>query len=179
MRTTLPWIGLFAWLLVQGTAPAAAEDQLPCRPDLVPCNYAEHFSGTIHMRSVLKATNPPSESVVDFTATIVAGKATCAGTIEGHGVKGAGRLAVERGTHMEDAPGQPWYEISVACPDVDGRTPSIDAAQMKTYKRKDTSGFKSLTGKTEDEHPDADSVNGVSGTVTLEWSLSRSGDAHP
>jgi len=181
MKTTTRWLLLAALglLLVAQSAPASAEDPLPCRPNLVPCNYGEHFTGTLHWHSVLKASDPPSESIEDITVTIANGKAVCGGTIDGAAIKGAGLLAVERGTSMEDAPDQPWYDITVSCPDGDGSTPNIDNAQIKTYEQKDTSGFKTLAGKVEAEHPDADAVNGVTGTIRIEWSLTRSGNARP
>lgn len=164
---------------VLAVAPAAAEEQLPCRPNLVPCNYAEHFTGKVHMRSVLKAANPPSEQMEEYTVTIAAGKASCTGSIDGKPVSGAGLLAVERGTSSDEEPGQPWYSITVSCPGRDGTTPNIDNAQIKTYERKDTTALEVLAGKSQEEHPDADPVNGVSGTVAIEWSLTRPGHAKP
>ena len=181
MSKTSQRLGLivFGCLVIPAYAPAAAEDQLPCRPNLVHCNYAEHFSGTVHWRSVLESTNPPSKSIDELTVTVTNGKADCAGTIDGRPVKGAGLLAVERGTSMEDEPGQPWYEISVSCPGADGRTPNIDNAQIKTYKQKDTTGFKTLADKIAEDNADADPDNGVTGTTVIDWSISRSGDARP
>ena len=174
------WLA-FVGVLVAGPAPAVAEEAtLPCRPHLIYCNYADHFGGTIHLKSVLKVeSDPAAGSTVDITVTVTAGKATCAGTIDGQAIRGAGLLAVERGGSMEDAPGQPWYDITVACPDVDGAEPNFSNASIKTYKQKDTGGFRTLAGKVAEENADADPANGVTGTTTLEWSLSRSGTARP
>jgi hypothetical protein len=172
------------WLALAGmfgfaSALSAAEGQLPCRPSLVPCNYAEHFSGKIHMRSTTKVAAPPSESVDEFTVTVVDGKAACVGTVDGKTVGGPGLLAIERGVSMEDEPGQPWYSISAACPDADGTTPNIDNGQVKTYKQKDSTGFTSLSGKTQEDNPDVDPVNGVTGTITMDWSFTRKGGPQP
>jgi len=168
----------FVGACVVAPAPATAEEEPSCRPYLIYCNYADHFSGTIHWKSVLKVEgDPASGSSEDITVTVAGGKATCAGTMNGKAIRGPGLFAVERGASMEDAPGQRWYAISASCPDEDGKTANIDNALIKTYKQKDDSGLKTLTGKLEEEHPDADSLNGVSGTTLLEWSLSRSGPA--
>lgn len=181
-RTAWPALGLASFLVVSSPA-GSAEQYLTCRPDFVSCNYGEHFSGTLHWRSVLKtagdpANGRPAEVIAeDVTVTVADGKTTCSGTMLGKAIKGSGLLAVERGTSMEDAPDQPWYQISASCPGPDGKVPDIMNTDIQTYKQKDTTVFKTLTGSLKDQHPDADPDNGVTGTIQLDWSLTRKGNA--
>jgi hypothetical protein len=173
MRASLR-IGRLAFAAAAAAAvPVAAGEPLPCRPTFVPCNYAEHFSGTLHWKSVLGAETD------ELTVTVVDGKAACRGSLGGTKVQGPGKLAVERGISMEDAPGQPWYDISVSCPEPDGRVRDVVAGQIRTYQRKDGTGFTALAGKVDEENPDADPANGVTGTIHLDWSLSRPAGAAP
>jgi len=151
-----------------------AEEELRCNPHLVHCNYAQYFSGRVQWRASIEVSGDPSAgSKTEITATIEKGKATCSGTVDGQAIRGEGLVAVERGAKMEDDPGQPWYWIYVSCPEPDGRVPDIMETMIQTYKQKDTAGFKTLAGEIEEDHPDADPPNGVTGRIALEWSLSR------
>jgi len=143
-------------------AIALAQSSLPCRPYLVPCNYGEFFNGTLHWHSTL------ADVTEDVTVTVTAGKAVCTGTSNGPGL-----VVVEIGRGMEDAPDQPWYSIAVACPTT--RPAEMNGSEYNTYRQKSVPEPKLLEGKIEEEHPDADPVNGVTGTIKMSWSLKRRG----
>jgi len=150
-------------LLVAAALPALAQNDVPCRPYLVPCNYADHFSGTFHWESVL---GDERESV---TATITNGKAVCSGSSNGPGL-----VAVEFGLGTDDAPTQPWYRVAVACPTT--RPAEMNGTEMSTYKQPTAAREpRVLEGSSQDENPDADPANGVTGTLKLRWSLKRKG----
>lgn len=166
--------------LITASFVSGADEAPPCRSHLVHCNIGDAYSGTVHRVSVLmSATGKTSE---DITVHILRGKARCEGTITSTDasvqtgpVKGEGLLIVEWGAAGEDAP-EPWYRIAASCPGPGGSSPArTDSNDMDTYKQPRRSGFSLLKGSVQDEHPDADSVNGVTGTVRLEWSLSRDG----
>jgi hypothetical protein len=137
----------------------------------VPCNYAAHFNGTIHQRSVttIAAAADPSgkaqEIISVWNVTVTHGRASCEGTQDGKPVKGPGQVAIERG--------RTWYSISVACPGVDGDVPSIGDAQIKTERQDDTTGFLKLESKLGD---DKDDPAGTSTSLRADWSLVRSAD---
>jgi len=172
------------WIAVVAAGPAAAEEQLSCAPTLVPCNYATHFTGKAHTKMITKvsaAADPDGKAreQVDEINVAVAegGKVTCEAVYEGKAVKGEGRIAVERGLSMEDAPGTPWYSISIVCPDAEGELPSIDEAQIKTYKQADKTEFRKLEAKSGDDSEDE--ANGVTLMVRTDWSFIRIHEGRP
>jgi hypothetical protein len=158
-----------------------AEDAPPCRPHLVHCNIGDAYSGTFHQVSVLEYAG--GKVTRDLTAHVTLGKVRCEGTlastdpsVPAGAIKGEGLLIVEWGVGTDDDPGMPWYRIAASCPGVDGSTPvGADASDMDTYKQPRRSGFALLKGSQEEQHPDADPNNGVTGSIRMEWSLSRDG----
>jgi hypothetical protein len=122
----------------------------------------------------------PGEKVTEaITVHVTRGKVRCEGTVTSTGssaetgpIRGEGLLAVEWGKGTDDDPDEPWYRISVACPDIAGPAPTDVSGGLGTYKQPRRKGFAVLEGATEWEHPDADAVNGVTGTQSLKWSFS-------
>ncbi|HEX5044118.1 MAG TPA: hypothetical protein VFV75_14515 [Candidatus Polarisedimenticolaceae bacterium] len=147
-------------LLLAFSAVAAADDP-PCRAYLVPCNLGASFSGTLHYVATVEWAD--GKKVDDVTARIGSGKAACR-TPEGP-IAGEGQVVVERGVGTDTDPAQPWYRIAVTCPGKD---------EIDTYKQPLQGGLQRLEGSVQGEHPETDPVNGVSGTVRLTWSLTRS-----
>lgn len=158
---------------VAGGAPEAP----PCKAYLVPCNIGQHYSGTFHRNSVLESSG--GKTTEDVTVRIVQGKARCDGSVSSTDpsqktgpIQGDGLLVVEWGTGVEDDPALPWYRIAVECPDLEGHPPEMRGGGLDTYKQPRRKGFAVLEGSHKEENPDADPVNGVTGTVSLEWALS-------
>jgi len=108
-------------------------------------------------------------------------------------IKGPGLVAVEYGTNTEDDPKGPYYRITVACPSPAGEEILTDfrtgektvtkvgssppdgfsGSEMSSYKRPGTERDAVLQGSTVDEHPEADVANGLTGTVTVTWKLTK------
>jgi hypothetical protein len=108
-------------------------------------------------------------------------------------IKGPGLVAVEYGTNTVDDPKGPYYRVTVACPSPAGEEISTDfrtgtrtvikvlggppdgfsGSEMSSYKRAGTERDAVLQGSTVDEHPEADVANGLTGTVTVTWKLTR------
>lgn len=204
--------------LLAGPVPAAAQlDEHPCRPHLVHCNYAEHFSGTLRRRSVLEVKGDKQAaggilSVVteEIQVEVRDGRAVCQGRVvdreeswsrgtmesrrrRGGVIQGEGLLAVELGRGTEESEDQPWVRISIACPTAAGedtietfrnggstqverftsRPPEMDSNGWVTEKQPTSADYLVMTGRVSEEAPEADPSNGVTGTVTFEWSLTR------
>ena len=173
-----PILSLACALLAGAAAPTAPEEPPPCRMYLVPCNLGEAYSGTFQWTFVVEG--PAGKTTETVTARVVRGKTTCEGSVvstdgstQTGPIRGNGLLTVESGLGTDDDPAQPWYQIAVACPGVDGAAARMGGGETSTYKQP-LWGLASLEGSHEEEHPDTDPVNGVSGTVRLRWSLSRS-----
>ena len=170
---------LVALLPVVGPHPAHADDPPACRAYLVPCNIGGHYSGTFHWVSVLQSSR--GKTTEDVTVRILHGQAACEGSIvttdpleTGGTIKGDGLVIVEWGTGTDDDPKMPWYRIAVACPGMGGSAPaSMDRDSMETYKQPRQKGFAVFEGSTDEENPDADPDNGVTGTMRINWKLSR------
>ncbi len=178
MSMTRParWLAV-ASLLSAGSLAAEPQDPPACRPHLVSCNIGDHYSGTFKRLSVVEY--PGGKTTEDVAARVVRGKTSCEGSItstdpsaETGPIRGDGLLAVEWGKGTEDDPEQPWYRIAVACPGVNGSPARMGGSEIDTYKQPRRT-FSLLEGKSEEEHPETDEVNGVTGTVRLSWSLSR------
>ena len=164
-------------VLLAGPLPGTAQEPPPCRPSLVPCNIGHHYSGTFHRVSVLASAS--GKTTEDVTVRVQHGKAVCEGSIVSTDpsaqmgpIRGDGLLVVEWGVGTDDDPALPWYRIAVACPGVAGSAPARVEDMMETYKQPRRKGFTLLEGASQEESPDADPVNGVTGTVSLQWSLS-------
>jgi hypothetical protein len=146
---------------------------VPCTDSLVPCNYAGLFSGSIHQRIVTTvsaaadSSGKLQERVDEYDVTVVDGRATCTGKLDGKPIEGPGLIAVERGST--------WYSILVACPDASGALPGIEDAQIKTDRQDDTAGFFKLESKLGD---DSD-AGGIATSKRADWSLVRGSGGRP
>jgi hypothetical protein len=208
--------GVLGLVLAGGPATVAAQEEFPCRPRVVSCNYAEHYSGTIQRHSELrvegdrKAGGMVSLITEDLTVEIQDGQAVCRGSVHereeswvngriegrrrrGGTIAGAGLVAIELGIGTEDQPGEPYVRISLACPtaagsdttedllngapmevnDFTSEPPAMDSNGWVTEKQPTDAGYRVLKGRTSEDAPETDPVNGVTGTVTFEWSLTR------
>lgn len=170
------WLVFGAALLLARIA-GAAQDPPPCRAYLVPCNIGQHYSGTFHQISTLES--PGGKTTEDVTVRVLQGKARCEGSVVSTDpsaktgtIRGDGLFIVEWGVGVEDDPALPWYRIAAECPDLDGKPPEMRGAGIDTYRQPRRKGFTLLEGSNREESPEADPVNGVTGTVSLEWSLS-------
>lgn len=108
-------------------------------------------------------------------------------------IGGAGLVAVELGRGTEDNEDQPYVRISIACPTAAGKDtlesfrnggtievqtftsspPEMDGNGWVTDKQRTDAEYRTLTGRTSEEAPETDPANGVTGTVTFEWTLTR------
>jgi hypothetical protein len=163
---------LFALVLVQVPASLGAQASGPwsgCKTDsLSNYNCAQYYSGTVSYNSELKT--PDGTEVRSITATVTGGKVSCkVKTPDGPAFDGPGMLAAEHsGTGTS---GQ--YNIKVWCPESAGARPTRnDYPVIDTYDQQ-AADYATLAGKDSHEHPDADSVNGISGTETIAWQLKR------
>lgn len=170
--TVMPCGGLVVAVIVlpltlQAQVPAAWSD---CRADsLAGWNCARYYSGTVTFRSEL-AVAAEGRSAVTITASIAAGRVTC--RVEGTDVErfeGAGMLAVI--TEGPIAGGT--YDIVLWCPGEAGEAMTRDAYPVVEIRKRRAASFTLLEGSDAWEHPDADPVNGVSGSETVTWSLRR------
>jgi hypothetical protein len=163
---------------------ARADDPPACKAYLVPCNIASPYSGTFHWTTVLQSS--AGKTTEDVTVRILKGKAVCEGSIvttdpseTGGSIKGDGLVVVEWGTGTDDDPKLPWYRVAVACPGMGGSAPArMDSDHMDTYKQPRRQGFAVFEGSTEEENPDADPDNGVTGTMRITWKLERGQVSH-
>jgi hypothetical protein len=114
------------------------------------------------------------------------------------GGPGLFRVAFDKGgthtvmgaTEDEDVeldPNTPSYDITVACPSpaltqANGGQSQVTPAEparwgssyeMQTYDWPGSFDQKALSGKSTTRHPDSDEANGIRGTVTITWSLTK------
>lgn len=162
------WILVPALLAFPLTAAAAEPEDPPCKAYLVPCNLGSSYSGTFRWVSVVQS--PAGKTAEDVTAKVTRGKVRCLGSVEGEGL-----LTVETGIGTDDDPQQPWYRIAVACPGAGSEPARMNGSEWSTYKQPRKGGIAVLEGSLEEDHPDVDPVNGVTGTIKLTWSLSQAG----
>ena len=169
-----------------------------CLHRVVPCNYALHWSGTFGWTSTLNSEGSQYRETVQVN--VINGSASCTGsaTQSGNGrsltgpIVGTGLFAVE---FLHD-PVYPWvYLITAACPSphwpaTDGypATPSQPAElghneytsekQPAASRRMDPQQLlrelPRLQGSITYPSPDTDPLNGVTGSVTVSWNLTRS-----
>ena len=164
-------------------APAAAQD-LPCRAHLVPCNLAHHFSGSVSWTSAIESVAGKTTETV--TVHVARGKARCEGSVASTDpgatsgrIAGEGLVVLETGIGTDEDDAAPWYRLAVACPGVDGVPAAMNGSEMSSYKQPRSGSLARVQGSREEEHPDADPVNGVTGTLLLRWSLAQEGGAAP
>ena len=163
---------LLALVLMQGPAHLRAQASGPwsgCKTDsLSNYNCAQYYSGTVTYNSELKTPN--GTEVRSITATVNGGKVSCkVKTPDGPAFDGPGMLAAE---HSGTGPsGQ--YNIKVWCPEsAEGRPTRKDYPVIDTYDQ-EAADYAKLEGKDSHDHPDADAANGITGTETIAWQLTR------
>jgi hypothetical protein len=156
-----------------------------CEMKVVPCNYAHLYDGTFSWQYGLIASHGTSRFSV--TVTVVHGVATCrgsqtassptTGSVTG-AITGPGLIAVE---FLQDSLGRLVYDITATCPTADHPDlggPSRPAEpggenEMKTYEKLARAVGMNLVGTHSYPAPETDPVNGVTGTVSVVWNLSR------
>lgn len=160
-----------------GQAPA-------CKMTVVSCNYAYLYSGTYGWQSKIRDADTQNET--NLTVTVVQGTAVCAGfqaeidLVTGSKkdtIMGPGLFAVEFGP---DSANKLSYSITAACPEPasQGRPGSPaelgNSTTQETYTQPATSvGMTLLQGTWTIPAPETDSINGVTGTLKVTWSLKR------
>jgi hypothetical protein len=170
-----------------------------CENRVVFCNYAFLYDGVFSWSNVIVSAQ--SKTTEDVTVSIVAGRGSCKGaeTITDNGasqtggISGTALVAVEFVTEpLNDSSekDEPVYRITVACPtplwpstaDAAG-TPSQPAElghnDQTTYNIKGVPIGSTLIGKLTYPAPETDSLNGVSGNVTVAWKLTATTKAKP
>lgn len=177
------WLALGS-ILLAGQRAGNAQEPPPCRSYLVPCNIGDHYSGTFHRVSTVESSN--GKTTEDVTVRVLHGKARCEGSIVSTDpsalvgpIRGDGLFIVEWGVGVENDAALPWYRIAVACPGVNGSSPARLEDMMETYQQPRRKGFAVFEGSTQEESPEADPVNGVTGTVSLQWAFPLDGKAAP
>jgi len=165
---------LLVWAALAAVSPAGlAAQRAPawtaCKTDsLSTYNCASYYSGTVTMNSTLKATGVNQFTVV--TATVTAGKVSCRlKTEETPEFTAPGMLMVEHDNNQNSG----GYEIKVWCPDEPGKRVTRDDYALIEVMKQESRDYTRLDGQESYEHPDADDVNGVTGTVTTSWHLER------
>jgi hypothetical protein len=164
-----------------------------CQHIVVPCNYAMFYSGTFDWSSGLSGPGGSySETVL---VAVTNGVAFCSGTATDAGngrsrtgaITGPGLIAVEFLDEFVDSLRihRLVYRITAACPSPhwpatadEPATPSRPAelghGEQGSYNQPATGlGMKNLVGSSSDTSPDADPANGVTGLVSVRWSLKR------
>jgi len=162
--------------------------QPTCTFTVVPCNYAHHYSGTFSWSVNLSGEAGSNE--LGLLVGVTDGKAACTGSEisrqpggtswTGH-IVGPGILGIE---FLPGARGSLTYRITVACPSArfpdhpDGSTgrPSEPARLGSSYsividpQRAEVVGD-TLTGTLNFPAPESDPLNGVTGSVAVQWKL--------
>ena len=176
---------LVAAVVAATIAPGRPAGQAPaCRMTVVHCNYAYLYSGTYGWQSVISDADTRNET--NLTVTVAQGAAVCAGfqseldLVTGSKkdtIMGPGLFAVEFGP---DSANKLSYSITAACPSPasQGRPGSPaelgNGTSQETYTQPATSvGMTPLNGTWQIPAPETDSINGVTGTLKVTWSLRR------
>ncbi len=148
----------------------AQAGQWTCRADsLSGFNCAGYYSGTVTLVSELRGSD--LRQTLRVVATVTNGRVSC--QVSGSEVGefgGAGMLAVAHEAAQVAGGG---YSINVWCPASEGEQPHRGDDPMIVIMRQRAADYAMLEGRDEHEHPDADAVNGLSGTETITWSLRR------
>jgi len=186
----------------QGTASLIGNGiaEAPCELAVVSCNFGYLYTGTFNWSFTIKSADSKTEMVVSIGVND--GKAACDGseTITDHGnsstgkIKGPGLFAVE---WFEDSAYTWAYKITAACPtpnfpagpngeaaspsqpanlsgNVQETPPMPDRATKKDWSLQQTIAWlKVLEGNYTIPAPETDPANGVSGTLTHAWKLTR------
>jgi hypothetical protein len=149
----------------------------------------------------VQCTGTLSDESKAWTAGKLTTDARTTGTINGPGLfriefdKG-GSHSIMGAAENEDVdldPNQPSYRVAVTCPSPEAThtgggetsvTPSQPARwgsseERETYDWPGSFTERTLAGRSTYFHPDADPANGVRGTVTLSWSLTKAASPKP
>lgn len=179
-----------------GVAKATLSDTVVapvCTNNVVFCNYAHLYSGTFNwINKNSSATSSHSENVA---VTVTLGVAVCNGTVvdteNGRSITGAvtgkGLIGVEFDEEVDPTTNtkQTVYRITAACPSADfpatadaPATPSRPAELghffQETLNQPIGSVGSDLLGSISLPSPETDQLNGVVGTIQINWSLKRS-----
>ena len=157
-----------------------------CTNEVVWCNFAHLYYGSFYWKIDLRG--PAGSNVIDVAVTVDAGKAWCTGSELETGPGGPWRGSITGpgliGVEFLDDKGT--YRITVACPSPEfpdhpdgsaGRA-SEEAAlgtsySIETYKQTAKAVRADLIGGSNYPAPETDPVNGVTGSVSLTWELTR------
>ena len=172
-----------------------------CEPLVVFCNYAFLYDGTFSWSYTI--VSPQSKTVMDVTVSIVAGRGVCNGSetitengsSQTGGITGQALVAVEFeiGSLTPDSMKQkdePVYRVTAACPTPEfRRTADSDGSRshpaelghndQTSYNVKGVPIGSPLIGKLTYPAPETDQSNGVSGNVTVGWTLTPTTNAQP
>jgi hypothetical protein len=168
-----------------------------CEHKVVPCNYAMFYSGTVAWTSGL--SGPGGTESEHVQVDVVNGVASCNGSATSASlgrtrtgsITGTGLIAVEFEETDTSTTGRPSpkilvYRVTVACPSPawpatvdEAATPSRPAElghnEQGSYNQPATGGIgMNLEGSSSIPSPDADPANGITGLVSVRWSLKRS-----
>jgi hypothetical protein len=183
--------GRMATMDLTGTAVAPL-----CTHTVVPCNYAHLYDGTFSWRIHLQGQAGSDE--LGLQVAITAGKAECTGTQVSRtadggswtgSIVGPGLLGVE---FVSDPMYPLAYRITVACPSArfpdhaDGsKGRASQPAELGTSYSIETDrqparvAGEPLSGALTYPAPETDPANGVSGAVSVQWNLWRTGQPPP
>ncbi len=174
----------------RATVPLRGEGVVAgCEMKIVFCNYAHLYSGTFRWTSSLSA--PGSQFSEHVQVDVVKGVATCNGSAteseQGQSrtgaITGPGLLAVE--FERDDTNRRLVYRITAACPTPDWpATPDAPATPSRRAEmgHNDQSTYEQpakaiaqadLTGSSSYPAPETDNLNGVTGAVSISWSLKQ------
>jgi hypothetical protein len=149
---------------------AQAAGQWACRADsLAGWNCAHYYNGTVTLTSELTGSVHQTHKVV---ATVSGGRVIC--RVSGSDVtefEAPGMVAVVHEATLVVGGG---YSISIWCPEEAGGRPNRRNEPQIKIEGQRAATYATLEGKDSYEHPDADAANGISGTVTVTWTLRRS-----
>jgi len=171
MANALRTFGALALLatLCQPLPAQVTGDWSACNQDsLATWNCARYYSGTVTQKSELKGEN--LHETWSITATVTAGRVACRVVKdEAPAFDGLGMLVVAQ----EGTTGSGGYEIQVWCPSEAGERVGRRDSPVIEVMDKTAANYATLVGTESYEHPDADSVNGITGGVTVTWNLRR------
>jgi hypothetical protein len=160
-----------------------AAQQPACRMTVVHCNYAYLYSGTFYWTVTL--SGPASQSELKVQMAIQKGVAACGGTQKDTSngqttvasIGGTGLFAVE---FNRDSNNQLEYVLTAACPappwmGAPGRPAELGHDPYYSIDPQSATaiGQAKLTGSLTYPAPETDAVNGVTGTVTVSWTLTN------
>jgi len=144
-----------------------------------------------------------AQLTIGVTVNVTGGVAFCDGTYtDTTAARDAGKLIGFSGSHgaihgqglfaVEFNMNKGVYKVTVACPSaqytyrhtdvISGQTytkqtastpPELDGREWETFEQPASALGVALAGSLRDAHPDTDPSNGVSGTVSLTWTLNR------